>query len=160
MTLSFTTPSNQSQATATIANRLQAFVTVPRLRALLLGTLLMGSAGAAMAQGTPSAKAKQSDAQSLSLTIENPAQQRVEMQVVSLGTKRCVLREVNHNLSYGCKLNFQDLSAGQYAVLLRVGQKRYRYTVQVQAPTPAQNTISVPELTAASATPSVAAVLR
>ena len=151
MNTSFTTPSNQSQATATTFNR---------LRALLLGALLMGSTGAAMAQGTPSIKAKQSDAQSLSFTLENPAQQRIEMQVVSLGTKRCVLREVNHNLSYGCKLNFRDLAAGEYAVLLRVGQERYRYTVQVQAPTQPQTTISVPELTAAAATPGVAAVLQ
>ncbi|MBH8568008.1 hypothetical protein KB206_03885 [Microvirga sp. STS02] len=129
------------------------------LRALLLGGLaIAGSAGAALAQSAPSVKAKQADAQGLWLTVENPAQQRVQMQVMALDHGVCLVNAVNHRASYGSKLNFGGVPTGQYAVLLRVGKEQYRYSVDVQGK--AQTTISVRELTPAKSPEAVAAVIR
>jgi hypothetical protein len=137
----------------------QAFASASHRRTLLLGGLaLMGSIGAAQAQDAPSVTAKQGDAQGLWLTVENPAQQRMQMQVMSLAHNVCLVNEVNHRTSYGSKLNFKGMPAGQYAVLLRVGQERYRYSVNVQGQ--AQTTISVRELTPAKSPEAVAAVVR
>jgi hypothetical protein len=137
----------------------QAIASVPYLRALLLGGMaILGSAGAALAQSGPSVKAKQADAQALWLTVENPAQQRLQMRVVSLDQHICLVNEVNHRASYGSKLNFGGVPAGQYAVLLRVGRERYRYSVDVQGQS--QTVISVRELTPAQAPEVVAAVAR
>ncbi|GAB3870578.1 hypothetical protein GCM10028824_19370 [Hymenobacter segetis] len=131
--------------------------TAPYLRALLLGGLaIVGSAGTALAQSAPAVKAKQADAQALWLTVENPAQQRLQMQVVSLDNSTCLVNEVNHLTSYGSKLNFKGMPAGQYAVLLRVGRERFRYSVDVQGK--AQTTISVRELTPAKSPEAVAVV--
>jgi hypothetical protein len=133
--------------------------TAPYLRALLLGGLaIVASAGAALAQSAPSVTAKQGDAQGLWLTIENPAQQRLQMQVVSQAQGVCLVNEVNHLTSYGSKLNFNGMPSGQYAVLLRVGHERFRYNVDVQGK--AQTTISVRELTPAKSPEAVAAVIR
>ncbi|GAB3855683.1 hypothetical protein GCM10028822_26920 [Hymenobacter terrigena] len=133
--------------------------TAPYLRALLLGGLaIVGSAGTALAQSAPSVKTKQADDQALWLTVENPAQQRLQMQVVSLDHSVCLVNEVNHLTSYGSKLNFNGMPAGQYAVLLRVGRERYRYGVDVQAK--AKTTISVRELTPAKSPEAVASVVR
>jgi hypothetical protein len=131
----------------------------PYLRALLLGGLaVLGSAGAALAQDAPSVKAKQADAQSLALTVENPKQQMVQMKVVSLAKYTALVDEVNHKSSYGSTLNFNGLPAGKYAVLLRVGRERYRYNVQVQAQP--KTPILVRELSAAKTTDMVASTTR
>jgi len=106
-------------------------------------------AGFGIAAGSP-AQAQQlqpvqtkADAENLMMTIENPTQQRLQVQVMQLNNSTCLSNEVNHQVSYGCKLNFAKLPAGEYAVLLRVGRERYRYSVQVKA----QNaTISVRDL--------------
>jgi hypothetical protein len=114
----------------------------PYLRALVLGGLAMlGSVGTACAQNISSVEAKQGDAQALYLTIDNPALQRMQVQVVSLDNHAQIINEVNYKASYGVKLHFKGLSAGPYAVLLRVGRERYRYNVQVADQT--QTTISV-----------------
>lgn len=137
----------------------QCFAPAPYRRALLLsGLAMLGSAGAAFAQSAPSVTTKQADAQSLWLTVENPAQQRVQMQVVSQANRTCLVNEVNRKASYGSKLNFNGVPAGQYAVLLRVGSERYRYNVDVQGK--AQTTISVRELTPAKSPESVAVLAR
>ena len=137
----------------------QALASAPYLRALLLGGLaIVGSAGTALAQSAPSVTAKQADAQALWLTVENPAQQRLQMQVVSLDRSFRLVNEVNHLASYGSKLNFKGMPAGQYAVLLRVGRERFRYSVAVQGK--AQTTISVRELTPAKSPEIVASAAR
>jgi hypothetical protein len=116
----------------------------PYLRALLLGGLvLVSSVGAAFAQNTSSVKTKQGDAQALYLTVDNPALQRVQIQVVSLVNHTTILNEVNHKDSYGMQLHFKGMPAGPYAVLLRVGHERYRYNVQVADQAQTQTTISV-----------------
>jgi hypothetical protein len=121
--------------------------------ALLAGFAVLGSMGAALAQEGPSVKAKQADDQSLAFTVENPAQQQMRVRVMSLNTNRDVINEVNHQSSYGCKLNFAGMPAGKYAVMLKVGDQSYRYTVQVAK---AQTTISVAELTDTPSMPGVA----
>ena len=137
----------------------QELASAPSLRALLLaGLAVLGSTGAALAQNAPAVAAKQGDAQSLWLSVENPTQQRMQMQVVSLAHRVCLVNEVNHRATYGSKLNFGGVPAGQYAVLLRVGHERYRYSVDVQGT--AQTTISVRELTPAKSPEVVAAVSR
>ncbi|GAB3300232.1 hypothetical protein ACFQT0_29465 [Hymenobacter humi] len=126
-------------------------------RALLLGGLVaLGCAGSASAQEVPSVKAQQPNAQSLWMTVDNPAQQRMQLKVVSLDNNNCLVNEVNYQPSYGSKLSFQNVPAGRYAVLLRVGREKYRYNVQVQSQT--QTTISVPELAQPKAGEAVANV--
>ncbi|MGY3089837.1 hypothetical protein ACVWYF_002885 [Hymenobacter sp. UYAg731] len=137
----------------------QGLASAPYLRVMLLaGLALLGGAGAAQAQTAPSVTAKQGDAQGLWLSVENPTQQRMQMQVVSLAHRVCLVNEVNHRAAYGSKLNFGGVPAGQYAVLLRVGRERYRYSVDVQSKD--QTTISVRELTPAKSPEVVAAVSR
>jgi hypothetical protein len=159
MNRSLSLRSAQLQAGATPSVRIQGLASAPYLRALLLGGLaVIGCAGSAFAQGAPSVKAKQGDAQGLWLTVENPTQQRVQMQVYSLNQHARLVNEVNRAASYGSKVNFAGMPAGRYAVLLRVGQERYRYNVQVQA-TP-QTTISVHGLAPASPAGMVASASR
>ena len=149
----------QSLTGAPLSYRAQALLAAPFRRAALLGVLaVLGSAGTALAQDAPSVKAKQGDAQSLAMTIENPGRQQLELRVVALGTNTCLVKEVNTLPSYGTQLHFRNLPAGRYAVLLRVGQERYRYNVQVE--TQVQTTISVPGLTTPQAGQAVAAVSR
>jgi hypothetical protein len=143
----FTTPAQALAATAPKA----AFII---RTALLAGFAVLGSLGAAMAHGGPSVKAKQADGKSLAFTVENPDQQKVQVRVMSLNTKRDIMNEVNRQSSYGCKLNFEGMPTGTYAVMLRVGDQSYRYTVQVQAAS--QTTISVPELVDSQGTQGVA----
>jgi hypothetical protein len=144
---------------ATTSTRAQRLASAPLLRALLLGGLaVLGSAGAALAQDAPSVKAKQGDAHNLWLTVENPKQERMQMDVVCLNHNTSLMSEVNRRTSYGSHLNFKGVPAGQYAVLLRVGRERYRYTVDVKAD--AQTSISVRELNAAQTSEMVAAATR
>lgn len=150
--------SAQSLTAATPSTGARTAASAPYLRAALLGGLaILGTIGSAMAQGAPSVKAKQTDAQSLGLTVENPTQQRMQIQVVCPGQHACLV-EVNHKASYGTQLSFSGLPAGQYAVLLRVGRERYRYDVQVQSQP--QTTISVPGLAPANAPEAVASATR
>ena len=144
---------------ATLNHPAQTLASAPYLRALLLsGLAIVGSAGTILAQDAPSVKAKQADAQGLWLSVENPMRQRMQMQVVSLAQRVCLVNEVNHRAAYGSKLNFGGVPAGQYAVLLRVGREQYRYSVDVQGK--AQTTISVRELTPAKSPEVVAAIAR
>lgn len=149
----------QPMAAAPTSTPARFFASAPYLRAALCGGLaLLGSAGSALAQEAPSVKTKQADGQRLFLTVENPAQERLEMKVVSLTDRTCLVNETNHLPSYGSQLNFQGVPAGTYAVLLRVGRERYRYNVQVQSQP--QTTISVRELTPANAPAMVASTTR
>lgn len=142
--------SAQKSATANTTTRTRAFGPATYFRAALLGVFAVAStSGAAMAQEAPSVKAMQADAQHLYLTIENPEQKVLYMQVVNLDKKTCIMQEANRQPSYGCQLNFQKLPAGQYAVLLRVGRERYRYNVQVQNQT--ETNILVSGITATAA---------
>ena len=148
MKTSFTTAQLQTTTRANSA-------TPAYLRAFLLGGLaIIGSISSAFAQEGPSVKAKQADAQALYLTIENPAQQRMHIQVVSLPKCTNLINEANHKASYGLQLNFNGVPAGPYAVLLSVGREHYRYNVQVTAQP--QTAISVRELAPAQ-TPEVVA---
>ncbi|MDO7877523.1 hypothetical protein Q5H93_22480 [Hymenobacter sp. ASUV-10] len=116
----------------TSSSTVRTATSAPYLRALVLGGLAMlGSAGAAFAQNISSVEAKQGDAQALFLTVNNPALQRMQVQVVCLDNHTRITNEVNRQASYGTKLHFKGMPAGAYAVLLRVGRERYRYNVQV-----------------------------
>jgi hypothetical protein len=130
----------------------------PLLRAALLsGLAILGSAGAALAQQAPSVQFKQANTR-LCLTIENPAQQQLQMQVISLTERNCLVNEKNSLPSYGTQLNFKGVPAGQYAVLLRVGRERYRYNVQVQSQP--ETSILIRELAPAADPKMVAATTR
>ncbi|WP_210515472.1 hypothetical protein [Hymenobacter terricola] len=139
----------QSLAAATANHRSQTTAIKRRVRTGLVGTAVMLGAVAwsspAQAQQARPVHAKQGDAESLWLTIENPVQERMQVRVMQLSSNICLSAEVNHQPSYGCKLNFGKLPAGEYAVVLRVGHERYRYAVQVQAQSP-RSTISVRNL--------------
>ncbi|MDB5235943.1 MAG: hypothetical protein JWR44_2936 [Hymenobacter sp.] len=159
MNRSLSLRSAQSQTAATSSTRARLLASSPFLRALMLGVLaLLGTVGSAMAQDTPSVKAKLAGSQALYLTVENPKHQRLQMQVISLVKDTFMVFEVNHLASYGAQLNFKGVPAGPYAVVLCVGRERYRYNVQVEA-TP-QTTITVRELTPAKTPEMVASTTR
>lgn len=84
-----------------------------------------------------------SEAENLLMTVSNPAQERVQVKVMQLSSQTCLSNVINHDASYGTKLCFAKLPAGEYAVMLRVGRERYQYAVQVKAQ---NSTISVREL--------------
>uniref|UniRef100_UPI00286A5A3E hypothetical protein n=1 Tax=Hymenobacter sp. TaxID=1898978 RepID=UPI00286A5A3E len=148
-------------ATPTTATRAQIVGSALHLRTLLLGGLaVVASGGTALAQDAPSVKAKQADAQSLWLTVENPTHQLMQLKVVSLASHTCLVNEANRQPSYGSQLNFRGMPAGKYAVLLRVGRERYRYNVEVQPQPQPQTTILVRELTPAPAPDAVASTTR
>ena len=142
------TTTRTAQASATFSQR------AIRLAALgLVAGFGLAAGSPAHAQQAQSVQTK-TEAESLMLTVENPTQQRMQVQVMQVSSQTCLSSEINHQPSYGTKLNFAQLPAGEYAVLVSVGRERYRYAVQVQA----QNatTISVRELNKPAADKAVA----
>jgi hypothetical protein len=126
-----------AQASATLSQR--SF----RLTVLgLVAGLGLAASSSAQAQQLQPVQTK-INAESLMMTVENPTQQRVQVKVMQLSSSTCLSNVVNHDASYGTKLCFAKLPAGEYAVMLRVGREQYRYSVQVQAQ---NSTISVREL--------------
>ncbi|GAB3583868.1 hypothetical protein [Hymenobacter daeguensis] len=126
-----------AQASATVSQR--SF----RLAALgLVVGLGLAASSSAQAQQAQAVQTK-TDTESLLLTVNNPTLQRVQVKVVQLNGSTCLSNVVNHQASYGTKLCFAKLPAGQYDVMLRVGRERYHYAVQVKAQ---NSTISVREL--------------
>ncbi|WP_460503341.1 hypothetical protein [Hymenobacter agri] len=89
----------------------------------------------------------QPDASSLRLRFDNPTQRPAYLTVTNLNLGQAILSETHREAAYGTRLKFDQLSAGAYAVLLRVGRNRYRYTVQVAADAAGQPTIAVRETT-------------
>ena len=159
MNRSFSLRPAQQLTGTTTSTRVQRLASAPALRALLLGGLaVLGTAGAALAQNAPTVKAKQADGQALWLTVENPQQQLLRMDVVCLAHDTCLMSETNRKASYGSQLNFGAVPAGKYAVLLHVGREHYRYNVEVSKGS--QTTISVPELTTAQTPDAVASATR
>lgn len=152
--------SAQPLTVATSSSPAQGRVPARSLRAVLLGGLaVVGSMGSALAQEGPSLQAKQSDdAQSLLLTVSNPRQERLQMLVVALDQHATLVNEVNHLKSYGSKLVFNGLPAGQYAVRLSVGKQRYQYNVTVATQT--RHMISVDGLTPPQSPTAMAAAAR
>ncbi|MBO2012565.1 hypothetical protein [Hymenobacter negativus] len=125
-----------AQTSATFSQR-----TIRRAVLGLVAGFGLAASSPAQAQQAQSVHTK-TDSANLMMTVENPSQQRMQVQVVQMSSQTCLSNEINHQSSYGTKLNFASLPAGEYAVLVRVGRERYRYAVQVQA----QNaTISVRE---------------
>lgn len=150
----------QPLAATPIVHR-QLLRATPALRGALLGVFaLLGSTGAALAQSTPahSIIAKQTDTETLAFTVANPARERMRVQVTHEENQKCLLDDVSWDESYGCRLRFGNLSAGQYTVQVRVGHEKYRYHVQVQSQVP--GTISVRELATPDAEQTVASVAK
>jgi hypothetical protein len=128
-----------AQSSATLSQR--------SIRLAVLGLVAgmgLAASNSAQAQQVQPVRTK-AEAEALLMTIENPTQQRVQVKVMQLSSNTCLSNEINHKPSYGCKLNFAQLPAGEYAVMLRVGREKFRYAVQVQ-PQAQRSTISVREL--------------
>ncbi|WP_201983605.1 hypothetical protein [Hymenobacter rubidus] len=89
----------------------------------------------------------QVDAVSLRLRINNSGQQPAHLLVLHLDNQTCLLNETHREPAYGTLLKFDTLPAGRYAVILRVGADRYRYTVQVDNHKAGGPTIAVRETT-------------
>ena len=114
-----------------------------------LGMLTLGLAQPAHAQtlADEPVRVSQPDNESLRVRIFNPAKKAVVLRVVHLENGRWVLNETHREPAYGTRLRFNTLPTGHYAVVLRVGDERYRYTVDVDSKTPGAGTIAVRELT-------------
>jgi hypothetical protein len=135
-----------AQTSATVSQR--------SFRLAVLGVVagLGLAASPAYAQQAQTVQTK-AESESLLMTVNNPTHQRVQVKVMQASSSTCLSNEVNHLASYGTKLCFAKLPAGQYDVMLRVGRERYRYAVQVKAQ---NSTISVRELNAQPADKAVA----
>ncbi|MBG8556391.1 cupredoxin domain-containing protein [Hymenobacter guriensis] len=70
-------------------------------------------------------------AETVRIRIQNPAQQRGSVQVVSVQTGQLLFKEQYAAPAYGHRFDFRNLAAGRYALVVRVGKDCYRYTVQV-----------------------------
>ncbi|MBD2768275.1 hypothetical protein IC235_10260 [Hymenobacter sp. BT664] len=121
----------------------------PALLGLLLTTSFTGTAAPQpqAAPQTPPVQVTQPDATSLRIRINNPSQEPARIQVVHLDNGTWILNETHSDPAYGTRLKFDNLPSGRYAVVLRVGPDRYRYTVQVESKAPGTTTIAVRETT-------------
>lgn len=128
------------------ASRLGLHIAPALRRGLLALTVAVLSAGAARAQ-QPTVQMSQPDATSLRLRFDNPTQHPAYLTVTDLNVGEAILSETHRETAYGTRLKFDRLSAGAYAVQLRVGRSHYRYTVQVAADAAGQRTIAVSETT-------------
>ena len=127
-------------------NRLNQHIASALQCGLLASAVAVLSAGAAQAQ-QPAVRMSQPDATSLRLRFDNPTQRPACLTVVNLSSGESILTENHREMAYGTRLKFDKLPAGAYAVLLRMGRNRYRYTVQVAADAAGQPAIAVRETT-------------
>lgn len=135
-----------AQAVAVTVRPVAAACGRPTLLGLAIA-LGVGAQSPVLAQATPSVLVTQTDATSLRVHINNPTSKPAKMRVSFLGTGRSVLSETHEEPVYSTLLKFEKLPAGKYSLQLRVGADRYRYTVEVQRPTPETSRIAVRELT-------------
>ncbi|MCR5888186.1 hypothetical protein LRS06_10500 [Hymenobacter sp. J193] len=97
---------------------------------LALGALCFPHSTQAQQQTTP-VTLETPTAETVRLRIQNPAQQRGSVQVVSVRTGQLLFKENYAAPAYGHRFDFRNLAAGRYALVVRVGEDCYRYTVQV-----------------------------
>ena len=119
-------------------------------RPVLVGALgLLGAALGLPAQAAPTepVQVTQPDAANLRVRISNTSHKAIYMQVVRLENGQWLLNETHRVPAYGTLLKFGGLPTGNYAVLVRVGANRYRYTVQVATPKTGATSIAVLETT-------------
>jgi hypothetical protein len=102
---------------------------------------------AAQAQQPQPVQVTQPDAASLRVRIYNSSTRPISMQVENLATGFYLLNRTHRLPAYGTLLKFNTLPSGRYALTLRVGPDRYRYTIQVENKTPGAATIAVRETT-------------
>ncbi|GAB2848405.1 hypothetical protein [Hymenobacter ruber] len=102
---------------------------------------------AAQAQQPQPVQVTQPDAASLRVRIYNAFSRPISMRVENLGTATTILNETHRLPAYGTRLKFNTLPSGRYALTLRVGPDRYRYTIQVENKVPGAATIAVRETT-------------
>ncbi|MDB5267959.1 MAG: hypothetical protein JWP58_999 [Hymenobacter sp.] len=102
---------------------------------------------AAQAQQPQPVQVTQPDAASLRVRIYNASPRPITMRVENLSTATLILDETHRLPAYGTLLKFNTLPSGRYALTLRVGPDRYRYTIQVDNQAPGRATIAVRETT-------------
>jgi hypothetical protein len=117
--------------------------TRPTLVALLL--LGLSSAPALAAQPTEATSpvtVQTIDAEHIRVRIDNPAGQPGRVQVVRLSSGQTLFEEA-YTAAYGHRFSFRDLPRGRYALLMTVGGRQYRYTVQVPGGHPADAPVAI-----------------
>ncbi|MBH8568752.1 hypothetical protein KB206_07660 [Microvirga sp. STS02] len=102
---------------------------------------------AAQAQQPQPVQVTQPDAASLRVRVYNAFSRPISMRVENLSTATTILNETHRLPAYGTRLKFNTLPSGRYALTLRVGPDRYRYTIQVENKAPGAATIAVRETT-------------
>jgi hypothetical protein len=128
-------------------------------RILLLGALALGGLSlttpAQAQQPASPVHLTQLNQASLRLRIANPSQQPSRVEVIHLNTGQPLFTETYKAASYGHRFDFQNLPTGRYALLLKVGSDRYRYTVEV-ATTAAGSSLAIRELATRQQAPALA----
>ncbi|MBH8558263.1 hypothetical protein [Hymenobacter negativus] len=102
---------------------------------------------AAQAQQPQPVQVTQPDAASLRVRVYSAFSRPISMRVENLSTATTILNETHRLPAYGTRLKFNTLPSGRYALTLRVGPDRYRYTIQVENKAPGAATIAVRETT-------------
>lgn len=102
---------------------------------------------AAQAQQPQPVQVTQPDAASLRVRVFNATTKPIWMRVENLNTGFYILNQTHNTPAYGTLLKFNTLPSGRYALTLRVGPDRYRYTIQVENNAPGAATIAVRETT-------------
>lgn len=98
----------------------------------LLAFGLAGAASPAQAQQASPVSIESPDAESIRVRIANPASQPGRIQVMRLRNGHVLFEEAYSSATYGHRFNFSKLPAGRYAVLMNVGARYFRYTLEVQ----------------------------
>jgi hypothetical protein len=113
---------------------------------LLVLAVALGNSGTAWAQQGPPAWVSQTDSESLRVRIDNPAALACQVRVIQLSSGESLFYEASQTPAYGHRFNFRQVPTGRYALVLRVGPNRYRYTIEVQTQKQRPTTIAVREV--------------
>ncbi|WP_324674338.1 hypothetical protein [Hymenobacter sp. GOD-10R] len=141
----FRTPASLDQQPASAASHAAA-VAAPTIAATsavrryvrTAAFVLLTLGGASLASPALGQEAKPVDVQKVNETafrvrIQNPTQGAGKVRVISLVTGQTLMYQRYEGPAYGCNIDFRDLQTGQYALLMQVGQSKYRYIMQVKS---------------------------
>jgi hypothetical protein len=136
-------PLKTNQLSVSSSLRLAVFGSV-----VLFGMGIAGSVQAqAVAQQELPVQVTQPEAAALRVRVSSPDKKPIHLEVVHLDNGNWMLNETHRTAVYSTLLKFDGVPSGSYAVVLRVGPNRYRYTVRVDTKAASATTIAVRETT-------------
>ena len=109
------------------------FFAASALRASLVAAVvsLVAAAPVQAQQAATPSSLTQIDASSFRLRLANAGQERTRIEVVQASNGQSLFSETTTAPAYGHRFNFNSLSAGSYAVVVRIGKATQQYNVLV-----------------------------